>query len=348
MNNFKKHLIYQGSSIRMALERLDFLAKDAIVFVVDSDQKLIGSLTDGDVRRGLLKGYNIENKVEEIIQHNPKFLCADNFNIGNVIDFRENNFRIIPIIDKENRIVNIVNFREKKSYLPVDAVVMAGGRGERLKPLTNDVPKPMLKVGEKPILEHTLNHFCLYGIENIWITLNYLGEQIEAYFGRGDGRNLNIQYVYENEPLGTIGSVSKISNFVHNNILLTNSDLLTNLNYEQFYLDFLNQNADLSVVTIPYRVEVPYAVLETSNGLITNFKEKPSYTYYSNGGIYLLKKETLSQIPIGKHFNATDFMEILINLKKKVISYPIDSYWLDIGKHEDYLKAQQDIHHLKY
>lgn len=348
MNNFQKHLIKHGSTIRMALERLDYLAKDAIIFVVDDKQILLGSLTDGDVRRGLLKGFAIDNKVEEIIQSHPKFIRKGDFDIAKVIEFREKNFRIIPILDKNNRIVNIVNFREKKSYLPLDAVIMAGGRGERLKPLTDCIPKPMLKVGDKPILEHSIQLLSIYGIENIWITLRYLGDQIENYFGSGEDRNLAIKYIYETEPLGTIGSVSKIKEFIHDNILITNSDLLTNINYEQFYLDFLAQNADLSVVSIPYRVNIPYAVLETNNGVITSFKEKPSYTYYSNGGIYLMKREALDQIPVEKHFNATDFMEAMITTGKKVITYPLDTYWLDIGKQEDYLKAQQDICHLKY
>ena len=257
MNTYKKHLLLKGSSIKSALEQLNYLAIDAILFIVDENNVLIGSLTDGDVRRGLLKGYTIDNKVEEIIQSHPKFIRKGDFDIAKVIEFREKNFRIIPILDQNNRIVNIVNFREKKSFLPLDAVIMAGGRGERLKPLTDSIPKPMLKVGDKPILEHTIQLLSIYGIENIWITLRYLGDQIENYFGTGKERNLAIQYIYETEPLGTIGSVSKIKHFVHDNILITNSDLLTNINYEQFYLDFLSQNADLSVVSIPYRVNIP-------------------------------------------------------------------------------------------
>lgn len=347
-SSYKKHLLPKNSTIREALERLDFLAKDAITFIVDEENRLVGSLTDGDVRRGLLKGYTIEMLVEDIIQPNPKFIRKGERNINKVIEYRENNFRILPVLDKEDRIVNIVNFRELKSYLPIDAVIMAGGRGERLRPLTDTTPKPLLKVGDKPILEHNLDRLRLFGIDDFWITLKYLGEQIESHFNNGHQKNIEIEYVYENEPLGTIGAVSKITNFSHDYVLVTNSDLLTNIDYEHFFLDFLKQEADFSVVTIPYSVDIPYAVLETNNGHVLNFREKPTYTYYSNGGIYLMKREVLKHLPIEKHFNATDLMETLIKNGSKVVSYPLAGYWLDIGRHEEYEKAQKDIKTIKF
>ena len=348
MNTFRKHLLPKGSKIREALERLDFLAKDAIIFIIDEQERLIGSLTDGDVRRGFLYGYTIDNFVDEISQKNPKYIKKGERDLKKVIEFRENLYRIIPVLDKDQKVVNVINFREIKSYLPVDAVIMAGGRGERLKPLTDLIPKPLLKVGDKPILEHTINGLKLYGIDDFWITLKYLGHQIEDYFGDGRDKNIKINYLHETLPLGTIGSLSKINNFGHEYILVINSDILTNLDYEHFFLDFLNHDADFSIVTIPYSVDIPYAVLETHNGHVINFREKPTYTYYSNGGIYLMKKTILNQVPVEEHFNATDLMERLIANEKKVISYPLAGYWLDIGKPEDYEKAQRDIHTIKF
>jgi NDP-sugar pyrophosphorylase family protein len=224
---------------------------------------------------------------------------------------------------------------------------MAGGRGERLKPLTDSVPKPLLKVGEKPILELNVDRLRLFGINDFWITLRYLGEKIESHFNNIDENN-NINFVYENEPLGTIGAVAQIRNFGHDYVLVTNSDLLTNIDYEDFFLDFIEKDADFSVVTIPYSVEIPYAVLETDENKIINFREKPTYTYYSNGGIYLMKKDVLSRIPVSEHFNATDLMENLIRLNKNVVSYPLAGYWLDIGRHEDYEKAQRDIKSINF
>jgi len=348
MKTYRKHLVNKGITIRKALERFNILGKDAIVFVVDENQKLVGSLTDGDVRRGLLKGYTIDNMVDEIIQPNPRFIRKGDRNINQVIEYRSSNFRVLPIIDKDDRVVNVINFREILSYLPVDAVIMAGGRGERLRPLTDSTPKPLLPVGDKPILEHALDRLRLYGIDDVWITLRYLGEQIERYFKDGKEKNVRIKYVYEKEPLGTIGAVSQIKNFEHNYILVTNSDLLTNIDYEHYFLDFLKQEADFSVVTIPYAVDIPYAVFETDNGHVVNFKEKPTYTYFSNGGIYLMKKQVLDKIPIGKHFNATDLMEVLIQNNMKVISYPMIGYWLDIGRPDEYEKAKRDIVSIKF
>ncbi len=348
MNTFKKHLLKQGSTIRAALERLEFLAEDAILFIVDDKQKLVGSLTDGDVRRGLLKGFSVENMVDEIIQLNPKYIQKGDRDIAKVIEYRENKYRIIPIVNTDKEVVNVINFREIKSYLPIDAVIMAGGRGTRLKPLTDTTPKPLLHVGSKPILEHQIDRLRLFGIDDFWITIKYLGHQIENYFADGSNKNISLKYIHEEFKMGTIGAVSLIDNFEHQNILVTNSDLLTNIDYEHFFLDFLEKNADFSVVTIPYSIEVPYAVLETTNGNIQDFREKPTYTYYSNGGIYLMKRDVLSLIPKNKFFHATDLLAKLIDNNKKVISYPLTGYWLDIGKREDFEKAKLDINRINF
>ena len=348
MKNYKEHLLVSGSTIKQALIQLDVLAKDAILFVIDENETLIGSLTDGDIRRGLIKGIAVDDKVDNIIQSNPRFIKKGDRDIQKIIDYREGHFRILPVLDKDSKVVNVINFREIRSYLPVDAVIMAGGRGQRLQPLTDTIPKPLLKVGDKSIMEHNVDRLALYGIDDFWFSVKYLGEQIQQHFGTGKERNINIDYVWEEVALGTIGAVSKINNFSHDYVLVTNSDLLTNLDYEHFYLDFLNQDADFAVVTIPYQVSVPYAVLETANGHIMSFKEKPTYTYYSNGGIYLMKKEMLKYLPKNTHFNATDLMEKLISEKKKVVSYPLLGYWLDIGKHEDFKKAQEDIKQIKF
>jgi dTDP-glucose pyrophosphorylase len=349
MRNYTEHLIQSGTSIKGALIKLNELAKDAILFIVDEKNKLKGSLTDGDVRRGLISGITIDHKVDDIIQPDPRFLRKGEYDIQKVIEYREGNFRILPILDKDDIIINVINFRETRSYLPVDAVIMAGGKGERLKPLTDNTPKSLLKVGGKPIIEHNIDRLMLYGVDDFWITLRYLGEQIENYFKNGHSKNARMNYVREAIPLGTIGAVSNIRNFAHDYILIMNSDILTNIDYEHFFLDFINQNADFSVLTIPYQVTIPYAVLETENKKIHNFIEKPTYTYYSNGGIYLMKRETLKHLPAAETlFHATDFMEKLIESKHKVISYPLSGYWLDIGKHEDYKRAQEDIKSIKF
>jgi len=347
MRIYKDHLILTGSKVKDALLLLNELSQDAILFVVDSEDKLIGALTDGDVRRGLIKGFTIDSYIDEIIQDNPRFITKGENNLEKIIEYREEDFRVVPIVDENHKVVNVINFRIIKSYLPIDAVIMAGGRGQRLQPLTDTIPKPLLKVGDKAIMEHNLDRLALFGIDDFWVSVKYLGRQIEEYFGKGTEKNVKIEYVWENEPLGTIGAVSQIENFEHDYVLITNSDLLTNIDYEQFFLEFLGQDADMAVLTIPYQVNIPYAVLETDNGKVKSFKEKPTYTYYSNGGIYLVKKEALKFIPKKSFFNATDLMEELIRNGLKVVSFPFSGYWLDVGRHEDFQKAQIDIKNIK-
>ena len=348
MRNFRDHLIFSGSTIKDALVKLNILAEDAILFVVDKQDKLIGSLTDGDVRRALIKGITIDQEVDTIIQDSPKFIRKGDQDIQKIIRYREGHFRILPVIDADDKVINVINFQKTKSYLPVDAVIMAGGRGQRLQPLTDSTPKPLLKVGDKAIMQHNVDRLALYGIDDFWFSVKYLGEQIQDHFGNGSDKNLAISYVWEDTALGTIGAVSKIENFSHDYILVMNSDLLTDLDYEQLFLDFIERDADFSVVTIPYNVSIPYAVLETDKGKIKSFKEKPTYTYYSNGGIYLMKKSVLKHIPKEEFFNATDLIDKLISEELNVISYPLLGYWLDIGKHEDFNKAQEDIKHIKF
>jgi dTDP-glucose pyrophosphorylase len=348
MRIYKDHLILSGSTIKQALIQFNVLSPDAILFVVDAEDKLIGALTDGDVRRGLLKGFTIDSCVDEIIQENPRYIIKGENSIEKIIEYREGDFRIVPVVDDNYRVVNVINFRKIRSYLPIDAVIMAGGRGQRLKPLTDTVPKPLLQVGNKAIMEHNLDRLALFGIDDFWVSVKYLGEQIENHFGQGIEKNIKIEYVWEEKALGTIGAVSQIKNFEHDYILVTNSDLLTNIDYEQFFLEFIKQNADLAVLTIPYQVSIPYAVLETDGGKVKSFKEKPTYTYYSNGGIYLMKKEMLKFIPKNTFFDAPDLMQELINNDLKVISFPFSGYWLDVGKHEDFEKAHIDIHNIKF
>ena len=329
--------------------KLNHLGIDAILFVVDGNNKLIGSLTDGDIRRGLLEGKSIDSNITDFIQSNPKFIRKNKFDVKDIIAYRNKNFKLIPVIDDQDTIVQIINFRYFKSYLPIDAVLMAGGKGERLKPLTDIIPKPLLKVGNKPILEHNIDNLTSYGIDDFHISIRYLGDQIEKYFGNGASKNISIDYIKEDRPLGTAGSLSLMKEIKNDYILLSNSDILTTLNYEDFFIDFLNENADLSIFSIPYTISIPLGVLDTDGHKnVTSILEKPSYTYYSNSGIYLMKREIIDMIPKQEFFNATDLVEAAIKYGKKVISYQSAEYWLDIGSPNDYEKAQKDILHLKF
>ena len=348
MRLYNEHLIASGTPVKKALHLLNELSQDAILFVVDFNQKLVGSLTDGDVRRGLLNNFNLESEIDEIIQINPRYIRKGDYDIKKIIKFREEGYKIIPVVDENHVVINIINFKYINSYLPIDAVIMAGGKGQRLQPLTNSTPKPLLLVGDKPIMEHNINRLAMFGIDDFWVAVKYLGEQIESYFGNGQNKNISIEYIWEDQPLGTIGALTLIKNFKHDYILVSNSDLLTNIDYEKFFLEFLKQDADLAVLTIPYQVNIPYAVLESKNGQILSFKEKPTFTYYSNGGVYLMKREIVKFIPEGTFFNATDLIQELIARKRKIFSFSFSGYWLDIGKHEDFEKAQRDFNQIVF
>lgn len=338
-----KHLISPNKSIKESLSQLDKLAIDSILFVVDDKLKLIGSLTDGDVRRGLINGVKLDDEISKIIQKNPKYIYKSNKDINKIIELRDRNFNIIPVLDENHKVVDVINFRLLHSLIPADVVIMAGGKGTRLLPLTKNVPKPMLKIGDKPIMEYNLDRLSFYGFKNFWISVNYLKEQIEEYFGNGINKNINIKYIHEKNKLGTIGAVSKIDNFQNQNVLITNSDILTKINYEDFYLDFINKNADISIVCVPYKINIPFGVIESNNDQIINISEKPTYTYYSNAGIYLIKKKYFKYIPKNQFFNATQLIDKLISKNLKVVSYPLNKYWLDIGRKQDFNKAKTDI-----
>jgi NDP-sugar pyrophosphorylase family protein len=254
---------------------------------------------------------------------------------------------LLPVVSQDLTINSILDLKSHHSIIPVSAFIMAGGRGERMRPLTDSTPKPLLRVGDKPILEHNIDRLIQYGVEEFFISIRYLGDSIKQYFGDGHRKGIRIQYVEEIEPLGTAGALSLASEFSNETILLMNSDLLTTLDFADFFLHFQNSAAQISASSIPYTVNIPYGVFEIDQmENVLSLREKPSYTYYSNAGIYLLKKDMLSIIPSGKLYNATDLMEDAIRKNMKVVNFPILGYWLDIGKQEDFVKAQLDIKHL--
>lgn len=348
MQTFHRHITDINTPVKEALKQLDTLASDAILFLVDDNNVLLGSLTDGDLRRGFIKGLGFEDPLENFMQTSPKSILQGQYDLKEIISLRKELFNIFPVINSNSQVINVVNFRYQKSYLPIDAFIMAGGRGERLRPLTDHKPKPLLEIGGKPIIEYNIDRLNDFGVDDIWISLGYLGNQLEDYFKDGSSKSIRITYVSEDKPLGTAGALALTEGFIHDHILLMNSDLLTNIDFEDLFLYFEENNADLVVVCIPYQVSIPYAVMEISDKEVKGFKEKPTYTHYSNAGIYLMKRSVIDKIPKNNFFNATDLMEELIKEGKKVIAYPFVGYWLDIGKPDDFKKAQMDIAHIKF
>jgi dTDP-glucose pyrophosphorylase len=350
INKSEAHIVSVKNEARVALKALDLLSDSAsrTLFVLNDHHQLVGSVTDGDIRRGLLNGLEISQGVELFMNTNFKYLKKSEDNIEFIKQFRLAEIHLLPLIDNEFHLLEVIDLKKTRTVLPIAALIMAGGRGERLKPLTDGCPKPMLKVGDKPIIEHNIDRLISYGIKDIYISVKYLKEQIIDHLGNGEDRGINIYYLEEDEPLGTIGAMGFIEKIEYYDFLVMNSDILTNIDFEDFFNFYKTKKADMAIASVPYHVSIPYAVLETKGHQITSFSEKPNYIYYSNGGIYLLKFDLKNWFTKGTFFNATDLMNLVIaNKETALIHYPLLGYWLDIGKHHDLIKAQEDIKHIK-
>ncbi len=346
MCDFSKYLIREDVTVREALIALNKLSNDTLVlFVIDSEGHLVGTLTDGDIRRKLIEGITISDKVCDVMFRNFRFVYENELCVERLKELKEARISLLPVLKEDGTILQVYNLKKKKSILPLDAVLMAGGKGERLRPLTETTPKPLLKVGDKAIIDYNIDNLLSFGVSHINVTTNYLGQQIEEHF-QETREGIKINCVREPKYLGTIGSVKFVDTFYNDTILLMNSDLFTNINFEDFFLHFKRNNADMSVAAIPYSVSVPYGIFELEERRIKGVKEKPTYNYYANSGIYLIKRKLLELIPDGVFYNATDFMEKLIQEGFCVIRFPLVGYWIDIGKHEDYRKAQEFVKHL--
>ena len=238
MNEIQDYIVKKGEKIEIALRKLNTLPNEKILFVIDENKKLYGSISDGDIRRSIIRKKTIKLNVEDVCQTKPKFIIYDDKEFLNLLSFRDSGVKIIPIIDKENMTIKrIINFNQLNSFLPIEVVIMAGGKGKRLGELTKKIPKPLLPIGGKPIMEHQIERLRSYGIEKFWFCINYLGEMIKEHFKKGS-EDVSFNYIKEKKILGTIGGISEIKQFNKEDILISNSDLITNLNYEDFYLNF--------------------------------------------------------------------------------------------------------------
>ena len=340
MSNISKHTILSNKTIKQALEKINAfdLNNPLVLFVINNSGQVIGTLTDGDIRRGLIKGVSINDTLDNIMKKDFRYftnLCDfEEFN-----EYKELDLKIVPLLDNEKRLVDLINLSKLKAILPVDAVIMAGGKGVRLKPYTNDIPKPMLELAGKPILAHNIDRLLIYGIKNIYISVNHLKEQI-IEFVKKNYSSINIKFIEENSPLGTIGSLSLVDKWVNNDILVMNADILTNIDFYDFFVNYRNFKDDMSIATFNTRINIPYGILDTTDKKINSLIEKPSFNYYSNAGIYLLKKEMLKYIPQNQKFDSTELMETLIDEKKKVSHFPIRGYWLDMPLNYFLIKMQ--------
>lgn len=343
----QRYIINQHERLMDALIRINSLGLGPLVlFVVDDQDRMVGTLTDGDSRRALIAGASVCDTIDMVMHRDFKFMHVDDIeNVREIRHQKEMLMKLVPVLDNENHIVDIIDLQRFKTRLPIDAVLMAGGKGERLRPLTEKTPKPLLKVGDKCIIDHNVDRLISYGVSHISVTVNYLKEQIEEHY-REPRNGVQVKTVREPKFLGTIGSIKFVENFFNDTVLVMNSDLFTNIDYEDFFLHFRQHDAEMSVAAVPYNVSIPYGILDIEGRNIKGLLEKPQYNHYANAGIYLIKRRALEEIPNGVFFNATDLVEKLIAEGKKVIRYPLNGTWIDIGNPQEYQKAMDLVKHI--
>tara|TARA_B110000037_G_scaffold207044_1_gene253615 strand:+ start:484 stop:1530 length:1047 start_codon:yes stop_codon:yes gene_type:complete len=339
----KKIKITIDANIKKALKVIDDGAIK-IALVVDKKDKLIGTLSDGDIRRGFLRGLSINSPIKTLINKKPligkkKYIKKKLLNIAFSKKIQQ-----IPIVDSEGKVIEVLLTDEnKKDEIKSNKVViMAGGKGSRLRPLTKNIPKPMLKVGGKPILQTIIKRFSDCGFKDLIICINYKSHIIENYFGNGDKFGVKIEYIKEKKRMGTAGALSFIKKKLTEPFFVINGDLLTDLNFEKM-LDFHRKNnAEATMGVKEYCFNSPYGEVNLVNENILFINEKPIHKFFANAGIYVLNPECISLVP-KKFFDMTTLFKKIIKKKKKTISFPLDEYWKDIGRLSDYKKANKEF-----
>ena len=343
MSIYKDILLTKDSTIKEALSVIDKGAM-RIAIVLDTNEKVVGTLSDGDIRRGLLNGLTLDSSIESLYFKEPT--------LANVNDSKEliiqkalrKQIYQIPIVDDAGKLVKI---EELSNLLKTNAkhnrvILMAGGLGTRLRPLTQDVPKPLLKVGNKPILETIIENFAKYGFVNITISVNYKADMIKEYFGDGSALGVNIDYIEETKRLGTAGALSLMQERPQEPFFVMNADLLTNVNFEHL-LDFhLMERSVATMCVREYDYQVPYGVIETQGSRIVSIEEKPIHKFFVNAGIYILSPQVFEYIPKNEFYDMPTLFDDIIKDKLTTVSFPIHEYWLDIGRMSDFEQAQNE------
>lgn len=341
----KSHILSPEATVKDALDAINYLSGGKmILFVTDTDDKVLGAVSGGDVRRALLRGVAITDNIRLAMNTNFTALDAEENAAEVVAEGKRRHLRLIPVT-KEGKLTDILDLDSLLAMLPVDAVLMAGGKGERLRPLTLHTPKPLLKVGGKPIIDRNIERLEEYGIKNIFVTVNYLGEQIEEHFAVRNAAEAapfaEVRCVREPRRLGTLGSLALVDGFKHDTVLVMNSDLLTNIDFDKMWRHHVSTGAAMTVGTVPYTVSVPYAIMRTDGTRILGLEEKPTFNYFANGGVYMMKRKLIDAIPAGEYLDAPDFIESLIAKGERVESFAIEGRWIDIGSPDDFRAANE-------
>lgn len=340
-----RHLIDINATLREALKKLNDLSGATMtLFAIDSEGIMHGTITDGDIRRAVISGVDLEDAVHRAMHRNFSFLSSDGERVEHIRDARRRGIRLLPVLDRQRHLLSVVDLSHRISELPLSAVIMAGGKGERLRPLTLTTPKPLLEIGGKAIIDYNVEALIRCGITDITVTTNYLAEKIEKHFDRAiDG--VKVKCVREPLPLGTIGSAALADIPEQGNTLVMNSDLLTTIDLEEMFLRHTSLGADITIAAIPYTVSVPYAILTTEGQQVTALQEKPTYSHFANAGIYIFSNVVLNSLNPDERTDATTLIEAAMQQGMKVTYYPISGTWIDIGSPADFAHAQELMKH---
>jgi len=326
---------------------------DGLALVVDAERRLLATVTDGDIRRAILAGVDLQGPVGKLPEGRPQkgygkpITARQGTNAVHLLQLMgEHAIRHVPLMDADHRLVAVASLRRfvNGRDLPLRAVIMAGGLGTRLRPLTDSLPKPMLPVGGRPLLQRTVEQLRDTGIRNIHITTHYKADKITTHFGDGGFYDTRVQYSFEDQPLGTAGALKRMEVFEDEPLLVINGDVLTTVDYRAM-LDYHREHrAQLTMGVRRYAIKVPYGVIECEGPDVRELREKPEVGFFVNAGVYLVEPKVCRNVPDGERFDMTDLIDLLIARGDRVVSFPIHEYWLDIGQIEDYERAQEDAY----
>lgn len=341
--DWKKTMILPRASVRDAMQIMDKSALQ-IAFVVDGENRLLGAVTDGDVRRSILRGEELSAPVERIMNEHPIIARQGMERAAIFRLMTTHGVQQIPLLDGEGRLAGLVQMEELLCHSRRDnaVVLMAGGLGTRLRPLTDKIPKPLLKVGAKPILETILESFLEAGFHRFYFAVNYKSQMIEDYFGDGSRFGAEIEYLHEKKRMGTAGALYFLPKLPDEPIIVMNGDLLTKVDFGEMLDYHVEQNAVATMAVREYNYQVPYGVIDFDGDRIQAIREKPSYSFFVNAGIYVLSPEAAARVDKEEFFDMPQLFDALLADGKKTTAYPIREYWLDIGRMDDFERAQEE------
>lgn len=340
MTDLKKNLIREKANIKEALSMLD-KAHLKILFVVDDADKLIGAVTDGDVRRGFLKGVTVESPIHAVMNTDPVVK-----EVGKALNFSKLKGRgvaIVPVIDDQGRLLRIEEVCGGGEPIENRAVIMAGGLGSRLGDLTKDLPKPMLKIGDKPILQIIMERLNHFGISHFYLSVNYKSDVIKDYFKDGSDFGWTVNYIEEPKRMGTAGSLRLFEDHKDLPFFVLNGDIISDVNISSLLGSHNTQETDFTICVKDYSVTVPFGVVKSENGFITDLEEKPKVSFDISAGFYVVSPHCLGHMPESEFVDMPTFIRALLTDGKKVRSFSIDEYWIDVGRHDDLAKAKKEI-----